>query len=203
MNLPIEKISEIISTRISHDMVGNIGAVSNAVELLEEGDMDFLSDIKSILKVSSSVLSARMKFFRLSFGLGNSDLKDTAKVREISQNCLNTLGNAKQSPIKLEAHLQENGLNREAMLTIMSLADTIIKGGKIEIETAQNSIAAVVSSEYTLSEEKINTMKEILKGNLPENLSLYAPFIYLATRVQGKGKKIELKDMEGLAVLIR
>ena len=203
MNLPIEKISEIISTRISHDMVGNIGAVSNAVELLEEGDMDFLSDIKSILKVSSSVLSARMKFFRLSFGLDNSDLKDTAKVREISQNYLNTLGNAKQSPIKLEAHLQENGLNREAMLTIMSLADTIIKGGKIEIETAQNSIAAVVSSEYTLSEEKINTMKEILKGNLPENLSLYAPFIYLATRVQGKGKKIELKDMEGLAVLIR
>ena len=99
--------------------------------------------------------------------------------------------------------MQENGLNREAMLTIMSLADTIIKGGKIEIETAQNSIAAVVSSEYTLSEEKINTMKEILKGNLPENLSLYAPFIYLATRVQGKGKKIELKDMEGLAVLIR
>lgn len=203
MNLPIEKISEIISTRISHDMVGNIGAVSNAVELLEEGDMDFLSDIKSILKVSSSVLSARMKFFRLSFGLDNSDLKDTAKVREISQNYLNTLGNAKQSPIKLEAHLQENGLNREAMLTIMSLADTIIKGGKIEIETAQNSIAAVVSSEYTLSAEKINTMKEILKGNLPENLSLYAPFIYLATRVQGKGKKIELKDMEGLAVLIR
>lgn len=203
MNLPIEKISEIISTRISHDMVGNIGAVSNAVELLEEGDMDFLSDIKSILKVSSSVLSARMKFFRLSFGLDNSDLNDIAKVREISQNYLNTLGNAKQSPIKLEAHLQENGLNREAMLTIMSLADTIIKGGKIEIETAQNSIAAVVSSEYTLSEEKINTMKEILKGNLPENLSLYAPFIYLATRVQGKGKKIELKDMEGLAVLIR
>lgn len=34
-------LSEIICTRISHDLIGNIGAVSNAVELLEDGDMDF------------------------------------------------------------------------------------------------------------------------------------------------------------------
>ena len=53
-------VSELICTRISHDLIGNIGAVSNAVELLEEGDMDFLDDIKSILKTSSGVLSARL-----------------------------------------------------------------------------------------------------------------------------------------------
>ena len=31
-------ISEVIATRLSHDLIGNIGAVSNAVELLNEGD---------------------------------------------------------------------------------------------------------------------------------------------------------------------
>lgn len=56
------ELAELICTRISHDVIGNVGAVSNAVELLEEGDMDFLDDIRSILKVSSSVLSARLKF---------------------------------------------------------------------------------------------------------------------------------------------
>ena len=74
-------ISELICTRISHDLIGNIGAVSNAVELLEEGDMDFLDDIKSILKVSSTVLSARQKFFRMAFGLHNANLENMELVQ--------------------------------------------------------------------------------------------------------------------------
>lgn len=68
------ELAELICTRISHDVIGNVGAVANAVELLEEGDMDFLDDIRSILKISSSVLSARLKFFRLAFGLTNANL---------------------------------------------------------------------------------------------------------------------------------
>lgn len=40
--LSVSEISELVCTRISHDLIGNIGAVSNAVELLEEGDMDFM-----------------------------------------------------------------------------------------------------------------------------------------------------------------
>ena len=55
MNMIPSHISELICTRISHDLIGNIGAVANAVELLEEGDMDFLDDIRSILKTSSQV----------------------------------------------------------------------------------------------------------------------------------------------------
>ena len=39
-------IAELVCTRISHDLIGNIGAVANAVELLEEGDTDFLDEIK-------------------------------------------------------------------------------------------------------------------------------------------------------------
>ena len=31
-------LSEILTTRLSHDLIGNIGAVANAVELLNEGD---------------------------------------------------------------------------------------------------------------------------------------------------------------------
>ena len=84
-------VSETILTRLSHDIVGNIGAVSNAVELLEEGDLDFIDDIKSILKTSSQTLANRMKFFRLAFGLDNPNLEDENIVKSIAQNYLLTL----------------------------------------------------------------------------------------------------------------
>ena len=48
-------ISEIVATRLSHDLIGNIGAVANAVELLNEGDEDDREDIGNILNFSSKV----------------------------------------------------------------------------------------------------------------------------------------------------
>ena len=101
MNAQATEIAEIISTRISHDLIGNIGAVGNAVELLEEGDMDFLDDIKSILKISSGVLNSRMKFFRMAFGLSNANLEDSLVVEKTIRDYLSTLGN-KNFPIELD-----------------------------------------------------------------------------------------------------
>ena len=37
-------LSELLVTRLSHDIIGNIGAVANAVELLNEGDEDDKED---------------------------------------------------------------------------------------------------------------------------------------------------------------
>lgn len=85
-------ISELVLTRVCHDIIGNIGAVSNAVELLEEGDTDFLEDIQSILKTSSGVLSARLKFFRLAFGLRNANLADKENVLKTVRDYLLTIG---------------------------------------------------------------------------------------------------------------
>ena len=60
------ELSELICTRISHDLIGNIGAVANAVELMDE-DPEALDDAKPILSVSSKVLTARLKFFLFCF----------------------------------------------------------------------------------------------------------------------------------------
>ena len=43
----LAKISELVCTRISHDLVGNVGAVSNAVELLDE-DPESVDEVKPI-----------------------------------------------------------------------------------------------------------------------------------------------------------
>lgn len=196
------QISEIVTTRISHDLIGNIGAVANAVELMEEGDTDFLDDIKSILNVSSKVLSARLKFFRMAFGLDNANLENMELVGKICRDYLDTIGNQQNYPIGLKFNLKSPAFTRMAMLEIMVLADLLIKGGTLEVEDNGEYLAAAVSSEAPLSTDKINHIKEIENQKLPENLSLYAPFFFLKEVIKSAGLELKLSERSGFGIII-
>ena len=144
--LSVSEISELVCTRISHDLIGNIGAVSNAVELLEEGDMDFMDDIRSILKVSSGVLTARLKFFRMAFGVDNANLEKLDLVEKTTADYLKTLGNVNY-PISLTMRLSNWQLSKMAMLAVMILADTFIKGGNIEVREETGRLLILAAGE--------------------------------------------------------
>ena len=196
----IKQTSELICTRISHDIIGNVGAVANAVELLEEGDMDFIDDIRSILKVSSKVLTARLKFFRLAFGLQNANLTDLATVQSTAEAYLGTLGNASY-PITLTMKLEDIQWARPALLAVMILADVVIKGGNIDIQTANNQLIASVSSPYSLANEKIKNLKTVLSGGMIENPAQYAPVVYLQN-ILNNDKKIHIMENNMLSLII-
>ena len=54
-NLQPCMITELVCTRLSHDLIGNIGAVANAVEILDE-DPEGVADIKPILQISFFII---------------------------------------------------------------------------------------------------------------------------------------------------
>lgn len=202
LKIAATKLSQIICTRISHDLIGNIGAVSNAVELLEEGDMDFMDDIKSILQVSSEVLSSRLKFFRMAYGLDNSNISNQDMIKEVSEKYLKSIGNQKDYPVKLNMSLQNaDSYGRMSMLGIMVMSDIIIKGGEITVSAADKLKIRLVSPNALSSERKMNILS-INQGTLPENLAQYAPMICLQTIAEEKGKNIQFRETEGLELII-
>lgn len=177
-NLPVTSVSELICTRISHDIIGNIGAVANAVELLEEGDVDFLDDIKTILKASSEVLSARLRFFRMAFGLNNSNLENADLVKETATAYLKTVG-SRSYPIGLRMHLENNQFNKIFMLGLMIVADTMVKGGTLEAEQRGDVLQIQTVNAPQLAADKIAAVEAVFAGSFDTAAAQYAPVVYL------------------------
>lgn len=195
-----EYLTALICTRMSHDLIGNVGAVANAVELLEEGDLDFMDEIRSILKVSSNVLSARLKFFRLVFGLSNSNLTDISTVKKISEAYLQTIGNASY-PITLNLNVNQDIWARQALVMIMILADVLVKGGVVDVREVGEKLVAKVYSEAPLAKEKILNIKALLDGKIPENQAQYAPVVYLQN-ILNNNKKVNIIEEDTFGFII-
>lgn len=194
-------IAELVCTRISHDLIGNIGAVANAVELLEEGDTDFLDEIKEILKVSSSVLSARLKFFRMAFGLDNANLTDMALVEKTTRDYLTTIGN-KNFPIRFNMENFSVKYTRIMMLAVMILADVLIKGGEINVFEQNCKLFVNISAVSKISASKTEDILALLSGQKEEYLAQYAPVFYLKNLVNKSDMTLCLSEGDSLGFVI-
>ena len=198
--LPPQNVSELICTRISHDLIGNIGAVANAVELMEE-DTDSIGEVKPILEVSSQTLTSRLKFFRLAFGLKNTDIKDINDIRMIAEKYLNTIG-SRTSPINLLWSVNTPQLYKIVLLGIMTMADVFIRGGELQVSEDNNGLEIKAVSTSPLSVGKLAALQKVREGIIPEeNPAQSAPLFYLMSILNGTNINISLKYDNNSAIL--
>lgn len=194
------ELPELICTRISHDLIGNIGAVANAVELMDEAP-EAVDDAKPILSISSKVLTARLKFFRLAFGLNNTGVKTLAEITAPAEEYIATVG-SRTSPIKLNFNLSTPALYKIVMLGIMAMGDVFIRGGELKISETASGLTFTADSQSALSAGKLAVMQEVLNGKMPEeNPAQSAPLIYMMRLLNDTPVKITVSYTEKQAVL--
>ncbi len=193
-------ISELICTRISHDLIGNIGAFANAVELMEDDDSEFAEEIKSTLKTSSAVLTARLKFFRMAFGLKNANLENMDIVKKTTADYLQSLNLG--HPIKADINVISSPFNRAIMLACMCAAEVIVRGGTVKVSSTRQAVIVSALSDAPLAESKIAAMQAVLDGEQPENISQYAPLFYLAKILADEGLKLTINVLNGFSLII-
>ena len=63
-----DRFTELLCSRLCHDLISPIGAINNGLELVAEGDIGVLNDAMSLIGSSSRQAGARLAYFRLAFG---------------------------------------------------------------------------------------------------------------------------------------
>lgn len=172
------ELAEMISTRISHDLIGNIGALSGALELLKENNNELDNDTRGIIETASQTLKARQTFFRIAFGLDTKNI-ETPELKSICENYLATVG-SRIYPITMDFSGITPELAKFLCLSIMIGAEICVRGGHISVVVSKNNMTVNIASEYNLSASKISVYQNILQNIRPQdNISQYVQLIYL------------------------
>ncbi|MBM3505864.1 MAG: hypothetical protein FJX65_18635 [Alphaproteobacteria bacterium] len=79
------QLAALLSSKLCHDLVGPVGAASNGLDLIEDGD-SVATQVEALALARSSIGEAvrRLKFFRLAFG-AESPMTTPAEARRLSE----------------------------------------------------------------------------------------------------------------------
>lgn len=129
---PVE-LASLMCSRLCHDLLSPIGALSNGIELLvDEKDPEMRQRCFELLEQSAKASADKLKFFRLAFGAagGFGDLVDAQEPHAL----VSALAGEK---IKLNWHVAEAGLPKAAVKVLLNLSaigiDALVRGGTLDV----------------------------------------------------------------------
>lgn len=166
IQLPV-RVVELLCSRICHDLVSPVAAISNGVELLTEMGPDGLNDALGLLGHSGRQASVRLQTFRLCYGAGGSEALVSGKM--IYEAFTSYIESDK---VKLEWDLMnavpDEDLNPgffKVLLNCMLFArECLIRGGVVKVEKEGMRVTVSATGETVTVREG---MAEALRGELP------------------------------------
>lgn len=135
MTSPSLDLASLLCSRLCHDMLSPVGALSNGLELLaEEKDPEMRKRCMELLEQSAKISADKLKFFRLAFGAagGFGDLVAVEEPRALIDALVGNNG-------RIEANwaLGVAQLPKPAVKVLLNLAqiaiDALVRGGTLDI----------------------------------------------------------------------
>ena len=128
-------LAALLCSRLCHDMLSPVGALSNGLELLaDETDPDMRAKVIELLEQSAQASTGKLKFFRLAFGAAGG-FGEAVPVEEAQDVVSALVTDAKR--VKLNWAVTENSLPKPAVKVLLNLAqialDTLVRGGTLDI----------------------------------------------------------------------
>lgn len=143
--LPL-RVVELLCSRICHDLVSPVAAISNGVELLNEMGASGMDDAIGLLELSARQASVRLQLFRLSYGAGGSEALISGKmIYETFKNFIES------DRVTLSWDLMNDvpdedlpaGFFKVLLNAMMFARECITKGGTITVKKDMNALMVI------------------------------------------------------------
>lgn len=192
------RASEILISKICHDLVSPVGAVNNGIEFLSDMGADGLQDGLSLIEHSAKQASVRLQLFRMCYGAGGSDAKTTGKM--IYETFQNYVADTKCTMVwDLMNDIPDDDLPAGYMKTLLNMMvfvqECLPKGGTVTITMADGQMH--VTGKGDLIKPKDGAV-EAVNGSVPvDDLSPKSVHGYI-TRAYAElfGLDLKLKESD-------
>ena len=141
MNESSLELASLLCSRLCHDLLSPVGALSNGLELLaEEKDPEMRKQCFALLEQSARISADKLKFFRLAFGAagGFGDRVPMAEARSVVDALV-----ANNGRIAVNWALSGDALPKPAVKVLLNLSligiEALVRGGTLDIGAEERS----------------------------------------------------------------
>lgn len=206
-------ISELLMSKICHDLSGSTGAVSNGIELLDEYGEDMKEASLDLIRLGAKESIAKLVCFKMAYGFLRSATLDSSKLKQIADNYLK-LKKVSFSWDKLDSDFEDLisedfALEKIILQSLINLSSLLVTGGiiKLDLEKSSNT----VELNFLVTGEKISYENDLLKtinGELQiseDNLHVKNVQIYLLKEIieKYKFKANLIQDTESCELVLK
>ncbi|MFD1695722.1 histidine phosphotransferase ChpT [Roseibium aestuarii] len=169
-------LSALVASRVCHDIISPVGAITNGLEVLDEDPAEDMREFAmDLIRKSARQASAKLQFARLAFGAAGSagmeiDLGDAQSV------AMGFMENEKSDLVwELQRAYMPKNLVKLLLNLILIANQCIPRGGTITVSMTGEA----ASPTFTLESKGINPriplgMADILSGEEPERVDAHS-----------------------------
>jgi len=131
-------VLELMASKLCHDVISPVGAISNGVEFLEDMGMDAGDEAVQLIAFSANQASAKLQAFRYAYGAGGAD--PSIKPEDIHTTFEAVIAPDGKVSQNWDPHVhigpeeRPEGLCKTIMNVLLLSFDTLPKGGQIRLE---------------------------------------------------------------------
>ncbi|QUL36652.1 histidine phosphotransferase family protein [Erythrobacter sp. JK5] len=194
-------LAALLCSRLCHDMLSPVGALSNGLELLaDERDPEMRARCVELLEQSAKISTDKLKFFRLAFGAAGG-FGEAVPVEE-AQDVIEALASDAKG-VKINWAMSESSLPKPAVKVMLNLAqialDALVRGGTLDIGAEMRDgnaeIVTRANGERIAFDETIGKalQGDLARGELSSRTAA-AHMIALVAEELGGGLQYKLAD---------